>query len=286
MNKHKEAGDDTLIENKNSVLINGGKRKSGTGFFIKLWQLSLAIIIFLILWEIAPRLGWVEKAYLPPFSDVIASLLNLIKSGVLFKHVGISLSRSLKGLGLAIAAGVPLGLFIGWNSNFERTVNPLLQVFRQTSPLALIPVFILFFGIGETTKVIIVFWGSLWPMLMNTIAGVENTPPLLIKMSRSMGESQFGLIKHVILPSASTYIFSGLKVSASISLVMLTAAEMVGSNSGIGYLILYSQQVFRISELYAALVTVAILGVLLNFAINKIEKLVLYWREEGLGNEA
>jgi NitT/TauT family transport system permease protein len=232
------------------------------------------------LWEILPRLGIVERIYLPPLSEVIQALFSLLTTGELYKHISISVVRSAKGFGLAIAIGIPLGVLIGWNDAFAKNVDPLLQLFRQTSSLALLPAFILFLGIGETTKTVIIFWGSLWPILMNTIAGVRNTPPLLIKMSRSLGESQFGLIRKIILPSASPFIFTGLKLSASLSLVLLTAAEMVGANTGIGYLVLYSQQIFRVANVYASIVTIAIMGLLLNYVINRIEQHALYWREE------
>jgi NitT/TauT family transport system permease protein len=271
--------EDVMLSNSDSTERTDSIFKEIADMMVRLRQHSLAIVIFLVLWEILPRTGVIERVYLPPISEVFRALWGLARKGVLFKHIYISLLRSFRGFGLSILVGIPLGLMIGWNVNFKRSVDPLLQVFRQTSPLALLPVFILFFGIGETTKTVIVFWGSLWPILMNTITGVRNTPPLLVKMARSMGESQIGLICNIILPSASPDIFAGLKVSASTSLVMLTAAEMVGANSGIGYLILYSQQVFRVADLYAALITVAVIGVLLNFAITKLERATLHWRE-------
>lgn len=256
--------------------VHGKTRK----FLTTIRQKTFAILIFLIIWEIAPRLGIIESTYLPPFSEAVNALFKLAISGVLFKHILVSLARALSGFGLSVLIGIPLGVLIGWKRPFAQNINPLLQTFRQTSPLALLPAFMLFFGIGEVSKVTIVFWGSFWPILMNTLSGVQNTPPLLIKMSQSMGSSQLGLVKNIILPSASPSIFTGLKLSASTAIIMLTAAEMVGANAGIGYLVLYSQQVFRVADLYAAIITIALIGLAFNYLINRLERKVLFWREE------
>jgi NitT/TauT family transport system permease protein len=255
------------------------KKDKEEAIWIRAAQQMLAILLFLALWEILPRIGVLEPVYLPPFSVCLRAYFRLAVSGVLLGHIGISLARALTGFGIAVAAGIPLGVLIGLNHRFERFVNPLLQLIRQTSPLSLIPVFILLLGIGEDTKVVIVLWGTFWPILMNTISGVRSTPPLLIKMSRSMGISQVALIKNVILPSANPEIFTGLRLSATISILMLTGAEMVGANSGIGYFVLYSQQIYKIPDMYAGIINIALIGLLFNFILIRIERRALHWRE-------
>lgn len=126
---------------------------------------SLGILIFLALWEALPRMGVVNPGYLSPPSQVVLAIADMAGNGTLIKHLQASLIRSLAGLALAIVTGVSLGLLMGWFARLERVLDPLLQFFRQTSALALFPVFILFLGIGELSKVAIIFWASFWPIL-------------------------------------------------------------------------------------------------------------------------
>ncbi|MHC6179066.1 ABC transporter permease [Clostridium sp. JNZ X4-2] len=240
-----------------------------------------SIIGFLAIWEVLPRIGIVDSALLPPFSEVVSSLYTIIfVKGILLEHIKISIIRSLEGLGLAIVVGISLGLFIGRFKVVEVYINPVLQLFRQTSALALFPVFIIFFGVGETSKVLIIFWGCVWPMLINTIDGVKSTPILLIKAAKSMGCSSLQILKKVILPAACPYIFTGLKLSASTSIIMLTAAEMLGANKGLGYFISYSQQTFQIPYVYATIAVISIIGLILTWIVTLLEKFIYFWKEE------
>jgi NitT/TauT family transport system permease protein len=239
-----------------------------------------AILLFLGLWEVAPRVGLVDATFLPSFSTVVVSLAHLVASGELFGHIAASLQRALAGMGLAIVVAVPLGFLVGWYKGFATFVDPLLQTLRQTSALALFPVFMLLFGIGEVSKTAIIFWGCLWPILLNTISGVRNADPLLVKSARSMGASQWDIFRKVVLPGSYPAIFTGLRLSATISIVMLTAAEMMGANNGIGYLVLYSQQTFDVPALYAAIITIAILGLLFNHLLVRLERRAHVWKEE------
>lgn len=247
----------------------------------KVSQNLTSIIGFLAIWEILPRVGIVDSALLPPFSKVLSSLYSIIfVKGILLQHIYISIIRSLEGLGLAIVVGVLLGLFIGRFKVVQVYINPILLIFRQTSALALFPVFIIFLGVGETSKIFIIFWGSVWPMLINTIDGVRNTPVLLLKAAKSMGCSPVKMLKKVILPAACPYIFTGLKLSASTSIIMLTAAEMLGANTGLGYFISYSQQTFQIPYVYASIVVISIIGLILTGIVALLEKFIYFWKEE------
>lgn len=145
----------------------------------RLVKRSVVLAAFLALWEILPRTV-VEPGYLPPFSTVVRAVVQLFVTGEIWEHLSISLSRSAEGFALAVAVGVPPGLLIGWFREVEEYVDPLVQTLRQTPVLALFPVFILFFGIGETSKVVMIFWGTVWPILLNTIAGVKDVDPVVI----------------------------------------------------------------------------------------------------------
>lgn len=240
---------------------------------------GLIIVTFFALWEILPDVGVVNSNMLTPASKVFKTLAGLLFSGQLMIHLTISLQRILFGLGLAIALGCPLGLFMGWFRNFEKTVDAPLQAGRQVSALALFPVFILFFGIGEVSKVIIIFWASVWPILLNSIGGVKHIEPLLIQSARSMNASGLTLFKKVVLPAAAPSIFTGIRLGAAYAFMVLVAAEMVGSNAGLGFLVLNSQEIFKIPEMYAAILALALFGLAFNNLLLFFERRATRWKE-------
>lgn len=240
----------------------------------------LSVALFLVVWEIVARIGVVNPLFLPPFSKVAVALWGMVESGVLFRHMVISLQRSLIGFGLGLAFAIPLGLLIGWYKGFERFIDPLIQTFRNLSVLALLPVFVLLFGIGETSKVAVVFWGVLWSVLLNTISGVKSTDLNLIKAARSMGISSFSLFVKVILPGALPSIMTGVRISATSSILVLIAAEMLGANQGLGYALYFYQANIKTPEMFAVIVVLAVLGVAVNYSLAAFEKRTFRYREE------
>ncbi|WP_396917847.1 ABC transporter permease [Mycolicibacterium sp.] len=245
------------------------------------WRLVRAtsvIVAFLALWEVAPRVGLVDKVFLPPFSAVVEAWFALAANGQLWEHVSASLSRALAGLLVAIAVSIPLGVAIAWYRPVAEFLNPLLELFRNTAALALLPVFVLILGIGETSKVALVIYASSFPILLNTISGVRTVDPLLVKSARSLGLSPIRLFQKVILPAAVPTIFTGLRMAAASSILVLIAAEMVGAKAGLGYLITASQLNFQIPNMYAGIVTIALVGVAFNGVLVAIEDRLSGWR--------
>lgn len=239
---------------------------------------TIVLALLIAFWEIAPRVGIVDKTFLPPFSDVINALVDLAKSGQLTKHISASVGRALKGFVVAVVVAVPLGIVIGWYRPVAQLLNPVLELFRNTAALALLPVFILILGIGETSKVALVIYACVFPTLLNTISGVRTVDPLLIKSARSLGLSSFRLFQKVILPATLPTIFTGIRLSAAASILVLVAAEMVGAQSGLGYLIMASQLNFQIPQMYAGILTIALVGLIFNFVLVLIERRFSRWR--------
>jgi NitT/TauT family transport system permease protein len=240
---------------------------------------GIGIVIFLALWEALPRLGIVSDAYLSPPSAVIASIAQLVDTGQLWKHLAASLQRSLWGLLLASFFGVVLGLLIGSSRRLAAIVDPVLQLFRQTSAFALFPVFILFLGIGELSKVAIIFWASFWPVLLSTVSGVKQVDRLLVNSALSMGASQRFIFFKVVLPASLPSIFTGVRLAGAYSITALVAAEMIGAHSGLGFLTLNSQETFQIPTMYAGILLLAVLGLLLNYVLALLERRLLRWRK-------
>ncbi len=240
----------------------------------------LLLILFLIVWELLPGGGVINRAFLAPPSEVFSAWFGLLVSGELWVHTSISLQRALAGFGLAVITMIPLGLLMGWYRGFEEISDGLVQALRQVSSLSLFPVFLLFFGIGEVSRVAVIFWGAQWPILLNTINGVKNVDPLLIKSARSMGSKEMSLFKKVILPSSFPSIIVGLRLAATHSILVLVAAEMIGAKSGLGYSIKNWEYNFMIPEMYAAVVTLALLGLITNYSLVFLEKRTVKWKEE------
>ncbi len=251
---------------------------------VSILERILGIVLVLLVWELAPRLELIDPFLLPPFSEVIQSLFRMIASGEIFKHFSISISRSVTGFFIGIGIAIPLGIFMGWYSKLEEVVDPLVQACRNSSVLALYPVFLLFFGLGETSKMAIIIWGTVWPALLNTISGVKNTDPLLIKAARSMGVSRLTLLYKVIAPAALPSILTGVRLSAASSILVLVAAEMIGANAGLGFMIFYFEERYAVPEMYAGIITMSLLGVTVNYLLVVLEKRLTGWKEKFVGD--
>ncbi|MER5864680.1 ABC transporter permease [Kitasatospora sp. NPDC002040] len=239
---------------------------------------SVAIAVLLVVWELAPRLDLVDRTFLPPVSEVLEAWLGLLDSGQLAVNTWASLARSFSGFGLAVVIGVPLGLLIGWYRPVANLLSPLLELFRNTAALALLPVFVLILGIGETSKISIVLYACLWPILLNTISAVRSVDPTLLRLARSLDLSPVRLFQKVILPASVPVVFTGIRLAGAVSILVLVAAEMVGAKAGLGYLINASQYNFAIPQMYAGIVTISVIGVVFNQLLVWLERRFTAWR--------
>ena len=239
---------------------------------------SIAIAVLAAIWEVFPRLNLVDATFLPPLSQVLRAWWALAADGELAQHIQASMTRSLSGLGLAILLAVPLGLLIGWYQPVAAVLGPLLEVFRNTAALALMPVFILILGLGETSKISIIVYGCSWPILLNTISGVRTVDPLLVKSARSMGLRPLRLFQKVLLPAAVPTIFTGIRLAGAYSILILIAAELAGAKAGLGYLINYAQQNFDIGAMYAGIITISAIGLAINQSLVYLERRFSTWR--------
>ncbi|MFW0772463.1 ABC transporter permease [Paenarthrobacter nitroguajacolicus] len=244
-----------------------------------LWK-SAAVLAFLALWELGPTYlaSPSTRVFLPPLHEVLLAWGKLFEAGTIQGHIAASLTRSVSGFGAALVAGVSLGLLIAWYGRLNSVLNPLLELFRNTAALALLPVFMLLLGIGEESKISIVAYAAFFPVLLNTIAGVKTVDPLLIRAARSLGLNNFRLFQKVILPSAVPTIFTGIRMAGTASILVLIAAEMVGARAGLGYLIVNAQSSFLIPDMYAGILTVSLLGLGVNFLLVALERHFSRWR--------
>jgi NitT/TauT family transport system permease protein len=239
---------------------------------------SIALVAFVVLWELAPRLGLADPVFLPPASEVATTFAGLVADGTIPTQIGTSLARAGTGFLLAVVVAIPAGLVIGWYARAAQYLSPFFELFRNTAALALLPVFILVLGIGETSKIAIVVYACFFPLLLSTITGVRTVDPLLVRAARSLGLGSAALFAKVVLPSAVPTIFTGVRMAATGSILVLIAAEMVGAKAGLGYYITFTQFNFQIPEMYAGIVTIALVGVSVNAALVLLERRLQRWR--------
>ncbi|WP_084201304.1 ABC transporter permease [Geobacter pickeringii] len=245
----------------------------------RLLRLS-GVAIFLLLWETAPRVGWIDPYFAPPFTTVLRAFGRLAEEGTLASHLLVSAWRGLSGLAVAVAIGVPAGFLLG--RRFPRVgaaLEPLLQLLSQVNPFTLLPLFLLFFGIGETAKVAVIGWVSLWPILFYTVTAVRTVDPLLVKTARALGVGGVELYRTVLFPGGLPTIFTGVRIGTGLVFFMLVAAEMLGANAGVGWLVHNSAMNFQIPQLYAGAAAIIFLGYALNRGLLTLEQGLFDWRE-------
>jgi NitT/TauT family transport system permease protein len=238
------------------------------------------IAAFFLIWEAAARLNLIDTQFIPAFSVVMREVFSLARSGALFVHISASVIRLFLGIILAVAAALPLGFMLaGWTPRTADFLNPLFTNLSMANPFTLIPVFILVLGMGEVSKVGIIFWVVLWPALFSTIAGVSQIDPEMIKAARAMGASGTKIFLSVILPGSVKRIFTGVKSSVTFGFTVLVGAEMIGAKAGLGFIIFTSNQNYNIPRLYVGILTIAVVGVAVSLFIERLQKLIVVWEE-------
>lgn len=235
------------------------------------------LVLFFAGWQIASTAGWLNAAIIPPLDKIFVALWNGITQGALLGDINISLQRAGLAFAAAIVVGIPLGLFMGQIRPLEQALDPILQLFRQTSALALYPIFILLLGLGETSKVFVIFWAALFPILLSTISGVKEVDTKLLEMARTFGAGRLTLFYRVIVPASVPSIFIGLRLSATTALLLLIAAEMIGANQGIGFRVMNAQYNFQIPMMFAAIFLLAFAGLLANAILVVLQRRLCRW---------
>jgi NitT/TauT family transport system permease protein len=236
------------------------------------------MVVFFGLWEIAPRLGWLNRIFFPPLSEVLVAWYAMLLDGTLSANIGISLQRAAIGFLLAVVIAVPLGFLMGRYTLFEKVSDLLVQTLRNTSQFALLPVFILLLGIGEASKIAICFYSSIFFLLINTISGVKSVDPLLLKAARSMGTSDLDMFRKVILPASIPSIVSGMRLAVKSSIFAVIGAEMLAAKSGLGFLIQQSQLMMETADMYAGIITMTAIGLLVNYLLVWFERWATAWK--------
>ncbi|MBE6506075.1 MAG: ABC transporter permease [Methanobrevibacter millerae] len=236
--------------------------------------LPIAIIIFWYL--ITGGLHLVEPFVLPSPIDVLNSAINIIESGKLVKNTIDTLFKVFSGLILASVVAIPLGILLGWYQTLEDLASFVISILRPIPPVAWIPFSILWFGIGTIPAVFIIFMGCVFPILVYTLDGVKRTDKVLIESAQTLGANDWHVLKKVILPSTVPYIVSGLKVGVGIALMCTISAEMIGSSSGLGYMILTATNLFDTGTTVVGMLVIGLIGLVLDYIFGLAQKRI-FW---------
>jgi ABC-type nitrate/sulfonate/bicarbonate transport system permease component len=235
------------------------------------------ILAFLAFWECAVRGGLTNSPSLPPVSEIFISWGNLIFSGEIFVELSSSLYRMFLAYFIAAILGIFFGLLMGYFRFFKNLLDPIIEILRPIPTPAYIPIVILFLGLDTTMKVFLIAIAAFFPILLNTYGGVRQVDHVQIDTGRTFGLSSQAILRKIVLPAAIPQIFTGLRISLGIGLIMVVISEMVAANSGIGYFILQAQRTFEVSNMYAGIFTLGVVGYLLNLIFLRIEKKLVHW---------
>jgi NitT/TauT family transport system permease protein len=238
----------------------------------------LGPIVLLLIWDIVVRVGWIKPILLPPPIDTLLTLINGMVGPQLLPHFLVTLERTLLAFGIATAVGMPLGIVLGSNERAYRSVEFVIDFFRSTPASALIPLFLLIFGISNVNKVAIAAFGAFLIVIFNCAYGVINARKQRMAAAKVMGASRWQIFKDVLFWESLQPSFVGLRSAVSMALVIVVVAEMfIGSENGLGHKIIDAQQVMNVRMMYAAIMAAGILGYALNVLFLALERRVVHW---------
>jgi ABC-type nitrate/sulfonate/bicarbonate transport system permease component len=251
------------------------------GWFARYEGLAIgtaSVALFLVIWQLVAAARVVPPLFLPGPSDILGAYVALVRGGTLANDLWISGQELFIGFGLAIAVGLPLGILMGWYTRLNYALDPFVSFLYSTPRIALVPLLIIWFGIGVASKVAIVFLGAFFPIVINTVAGMHNLDPGLIKAARSFGASDLQLFRTVALPGSVPFILTGLRLGVGHALIGVVVGELVAAQAGIGYMMATAGATFQTAKMFAGLLIVAGAGLVLTAIIARVERRFQAWK--------
>jgi ABC-type nitrate/sulfonate/bicarbonate transport system permease component len=251
----------------------------------------VVVVLFLAAWQAASMLGWLRPIQFPPPSRLFTSMVELVTDGYpegirLWAHVGITVQRILLGYLLALAIAIPLGLVIGWVPALDAMTDPIVAFARSIATLSLLPLAVVWFGVGEGAKIFLIGYGCFWVMLSNVIAAVKSVDPMLIRAARTMDATGPALFFRVALPAALPRIFAGARVALGVGFMVIVGAEMIGTIHGVGALIMEARTFYRTDITMVGMFVIGLMGFLIAFGLARLERWLLPWQSREAGRNA
>ena len=238
----------------------------------------LSPIVLLAIWELAALFGWMDTRFFPAPSEVFRAAWTMLQTGELWANLWISLVRIGVGFVVGAVPGILIGLAMGLFSPVRAIIQPLVDATFPIPKIAILPLFMMIFGIGEESKYAIIAVAVIYLVLINTVAGVRNIDKIYLDVCKNYRASKLMMFTDVALPGALPMIVTGLKLGMGIALLVIVAAEFVGAKSGIGYLIWNSWQTFQVERMYVGLLVSALLGFASAILFNVLERILIPWK--------
>ena len=238
------------------------------------WTVGLPLLVagsLLLFWDLSVRATGSDL--FPKPLEVLTGVVELARKGLLLKYIVASLFRVTVGFGLAVLVGVPVGLLLGWFQRLFLAFNPLIQVLRPISPIAWIPIAILWFGVDDRAPIFLIFLASVFPIVVSAMAAVQNIQQVYIRAARNFGLGQLQLFRQVIFPATLPQVLTGIRIALGVAWLVVVAAEMIAVNSGLGYLIIDARNAGRRYDLVVAgMLMIGLIGLVLDQLVRRLEK--------------
>ena len=246
---------------------------------------AVPVVVVLLFWQFLAQEGIISPVILPPVSKIAVALYVSLTGGnsqyELPRNFLFTMERMFLGYVLAVVVAVPIGLLVGSSKKVSRLLEPTIEIFRPMPMVALVPFFILVFGINTRMDAFFVAFGCSWPILLNTIDGVKSIEPLFFDVAKSFQKSARTVLIRVTFPGASPYIVSGMRVSLLLALLLTVVVEMTsGGFNGLGYSTIFAQETLNITMLYAEIFFIAVIGFVLNFVFVRVENRLMNWHKK------
>jgi NitT/TauT family transport system permease protein len=266
--------------------------KSAKKFSSLPWQTKLKEVVFnrwmavtivaaaFLVWEILAREELISKLFFPPPTTIGATLAELIRTGELFARLLPTLQRLLIGFLIGGSVGLVMGLSMGWSKTLRKALDPIIAALHPVPKITMLPLILIIFGIGETSRIFVISLAAFFPMLINSMSGVLEINENLFEVMRNYHASRFQVFRQLILPGSLPFVLTGVRLSLNRALVISIAMEMIFSNEGLGEMIWFAWQTFRIEELYAGIFTISIVGMGLSALVRVLTQYLTPWSED------
>lgn len=234
-------------------------------------------VLFILLWQVAGNLNLINGIIIPTPYKILEAFISLLTTGKWWNDFSASIRRVLLGFFYGTTAGIVIGVLSGLFSKFNKAIDGIFSILRPIPMIGLVPLMILWFGIGETSKVIVISVGTFWSVLLNTQAGLASTDRKLLEVAQILEKDNFTILRKIVFPSALPQIFTGVRIGVGNAWKSVVAAEMLAATKGIGHLIEYARELAQPAKMFVGILTIGIVGLLIDFLIRKLQKILIRW---------
>lgn len=241
---------------------------------------AITFAAFLLIWELAARAGWISSTFFPPPTKIWDAILKLIGNGEMASALGATLLRFAVGLISGSLMGALLGLMMGWWPRLQVFLDPFIAAVYPIPKIAIFPLLMIIFGLGEGSKFVAILLAAFFPMLVTSLAGVQQINKVYFEVGQNYGARGWQVLTHILLPGSLPSLMTGLRLSTNMAFVIAISVEVISAKTGLGVLLWFGWQTFRVNELYAVLVVISLLGIVLNYLLERLTQGLIPWMGE------